>query len=368
MSGYIYQNKDWPNFKWDNGRVMNLLATVRNKQGRLLGNMEALGFNLRSEAMLQTLTLNIIKSSEIEGEKLNAEQVRSSVARRLGITIAGLTPSDRNVEGVVEMMLDATQNFDQPLTKERLFDWHASLFPTGRSCMHKIITGDWRDNSRGPMQVVSGISGNEKIHFEAPGSNLIPAEMEQFISWVNSTTAIDPVIKAAIAHLWFITIHPFEDGNGRIARAIADLLLAAADNSSQRFYSMSAQIQKERNIYYLILEESQKGDMDISGWLEWFLNCLDRALSSTESILAAVLTKARFWEKFSGQQLNTRQHSMLNKMLDGFDGKLTSSKWAKISKCSQDTALRDIQELIDARILIKEMAGGRNTSYSIIIT
>ncbi len=365
MNKYIYQNKDWPRFYWDNERVISLLATVRNKQGRLLGNMEALGFQLRSEALLHSLTVNIIKTSEIEGDILHPDQVRSSIARRLGIDIAGLVPAERHVDGVVEMMLDATQKFNEPITDDRLFGWHAALFPTGRSGMHKITTGNWRDGSKGPMQVVSGIFGKEKIHFEAPDAALLPSAMQQFIEWMNTTTSLDPVIKAAVAHLWFITLHPFEDGNGRIARTIADLQLARADGSSQRFYSMSAQIQLERKDYYDMLESTQKGDMDITSWLHWFLSCLDRSLTLTEQLLNKVLRKARFREKFEGQPLNQRQNLMLNKLLDGFEGKLTTSKWAKMAKCSQDTALRDIQELINSGILLKEDTAGRNTSYAL---
>ena len=325
--------------------------------------MEAIGFNLQTEAMLQTLTLDVLKSSEIEGEILNPDQVRSSIARRLGIDIASSIPADRNVEGVVEMMLDATQKYTEPLTEERLYGWHASLFPTGRSGMVKIIVGAWRDNEKGPMQVVSGPLGREHIHYEAPNAEVLEREMKNFLQWFNGTEATDPVIKAAIAHLWFVTIHPFDDGNGRIARAIADMQLSRADNSPQRFYSMSSQIRVERKGYYDILEKTQKGTLDITAWLEWFLHCLNRALAATEEVLATVLYKARFWEQFREEKFNDRQRLMLNKYMDGFDGKLTSSKWAKITKCSQDTATRDIQDLINKNILIKEGAGGRSTNY-----
>lgn len=360
---YIYQHKEWPEFIWDSNKIALLLAAVSNRQGKLLGRMEGLGFGLRSEAVLETLTLDVLKSNEIEGELLNPEQVRSSIARRLGMDIAGLVPSDRNVEGVVEMMLDATQNYTAKLTKTRLFNWHAALFPTGRSGMYKITTGNWRKGDKGPMQVVSGVMGKEKVHFEAPAADLLEKEMAKFITWFNGKEKADPVLKAAIAHLWFVTIHPFDDGNGRIARAIADMQLARADESAQRFYSLSAQIQKERKGYYDVLEKTQKGTTDITDWLEWFLNCLNRALINTEETLAAVLQKARFWEIHLGTTFNERQKLMLNKLLNSFTGKLTSSKWAKIAKCSHDTALRDIQELIEKEILIKEEGGGRSTSY-----
>jgi Fic family protein len=327
--------------------------------------MQALGFSFREEAELQTLTQEIVKSSEIEGELLNQEQVRSSVARRLGINIAGSIPADRNVEGTVEMMLDATQHFDRPLTAERLFAWHAALFPTGRSGMQKITVGAWRTGKKGPMQVVSGTIGKEKVHFEAPAAAKMKEEMSAFLDWFNDQQATDPVIKSALAHFWFVTIHPFEDGNGRIARAIADMQLARADESPQRFYSMSAQIRKERNRYYDILETTQKGDVDVTKWLAWFLDCLDRALLTSKNILENVMKKARFWEKHAHANLNARQHLMVNQILDGIERNVTSSKWAKAANCSQDTAARDIQDLINKGILEKEAAGGRSTSYGL---
>jgi len=293
--------------------------------------MEAIGFPLRKEAVLQTLTLDVLKSSEIEGEVLSPEQVRSSIARRLGMDIAGAIPADRHVEGVVEMMLDATQNFDKPLTAERLFGWHAALFPTGRSGLHKIIVGAWRDDSKGPMQVVSGPIGHEKVHFEAPAAKRLKSEMAKFINWANKQSDIDPVLRSALAHLWFVTIHPFDDGNGRIARAIADWALAQSENSSQRFYSMSSQIRLERNDYYDILKETQKGTLDVTEWMEWFLDCLDRAIAGTESSLAGVFRKAKFWENTAEKNINDRQRLILNKLLDGFEGKLTSTKWAKLA-------------------------------------
>ena len=363
---YIHEQPDWPNFTWDQEKLVAKLAAVRHRQGRLLGRMEAIGFPLRKEAVLETLTLDVVKSSEIEGAILNPEQVRSSIARRLGMDIAGAIPADRHVEGVVEMMLDATQNFDQPLTAERLFRWHAALFPTGYSGLHPIIVGAWRDDSTGPMQVVSGPVGRETVHFEAPQATRLKAEMAQFISWANTKSDMDPVLRAALAHVWFVTIHPFDDGNGRIARAIADWVLAQSENSSQRFYSMSSQIRLERNDYYDILQYTQTATLDVTGWMEWFLGCLDRAIAGTESSLAGVFRKATFWENASGKHITDRQRLILNRLLDGFEGKLTSSKWAKLAKCSQDTAQRDIQDLIEQGILIKDAAGGRSTSYSLI--
>lgn len=360
---YIYQQYAWPNFTWDNDEIVNLLSEARNLQGKLIGKMESLGFELRNEAILETLTLDVIKTSEIEGEYLNSDQVRSSIARRLGIKIAASVESDRNVEGVVEMMLDATQNCLKPLTTGRLFDWHAALFPTGRSGMYKIKVADWRTDKAGPMQVVSGAVGKEKIHFQAPDSLLVENEMNIFLNWFNTESKIDLVIKAAVAHLWFVTVHPFEDGNGRIARALTDMLLAQSDKSNQRFYSMSAQIRNERKNYYEILEKTQKGNLNITEWIKWFLNCLINALKSTESVLIQILFKANFWSLHSKTHLNERQQKLLNKLLDGFDGKLTSSKWAKIAKCSKDTAVRDINDLISKNVLQKESAGGRSTNY-----
>ena len=365
MKAFIHQNDNWPSFTWKNDEIVNLLSEARNLQGRLIGKMESLGFDLRNEALLETLTLDVLKSSEIEGEYLNPDQVRSSIARRLGMEIAGSVDSDRDVDGVVELMMDATQNCFNPLTSERLFDWHAALFPTGRSGMCKITVADWRKDTTGPMQVVSGAMGKEKVHFQAPDSSLVENEMNLFLDWFNNNSKIDSVIKAAIAHLWFVTIHPLEDGNGRITRALTDMLLAQSDKSNQRFYSMSAQIRVERKEYYEILEKTQKGNLDITAWIKWFLNCLINALKSTDSVLIRVLLKADFWSKHSNTLINERQKKMLNKLLDGFDGKLTSSKWAKIAKCSKDTAIRDINDLIDKNILQKEAAGGRSTNYEL---
>ncbi|MDP2089038.1 MAG: Fic family protein [Flavobacteriaceae bacterium] len=365
MKQYLYQQDNWPQFNWDNDALLSLLGLVRNLQGKVIGKMETLGFDLRNEATLATLTLDVIKSTEIEGEILNPEQVRSSLARRLGMDISGLIPSDRNVDGIVEMMLDATLKSDNELTKERLFDWHYALFPTGRSGMYKIIVGNWRDDSTGPMQVVSGPLGKEKIHYQAPDATLIDREMQLFINWINKEGKLDLVMKAALAHLWFLTIHPFEDGNGRIARAITDMILSRADGIKQRFYSMSSQIRIERKDYYSILEQSQKGTLDVTDWLQWFLSCLLNAIQASDTVLAKVLYKHKFWNENATQTFNNRQIVMLNQILDGFFGKITSSKWAKITKCSNDTALRDIQDLIQKKILRKEMAGGRSSSYEL---
>jgi Fic family protein len=366
IAQYIHELRDWPHFDWDRDRLSVILAAVRHRQGKITGRMEALGFNLRTEATLQTLTLDVLKSSEIEGELLNPDQVRSSVARRLGMDIAGLVPADRHVEGIVEVMVDATQNYKKDLTATRLFDWHAAMFPTGRSGMQKIVVGKWRNNTNDdPMQVVSGAIGRERVHFEAPASERLKDEMKIFMEWFNHEKEIDPVLKAGVAHLWFVTIHPFDDGNGRLARAIADMQLARSDDSPQRFYSMSAQIRKERNAYYEILEKTQRGTLDITTWIEWFLACLDRALVATEETLGNVLAKAKFWERHANTSFNERQKMMLTKVLDHFEGKLTTSKWAKMTKCSHDTALRDIQDLVDRNVLERDDAGGRSTGYSL---
>jgi Fic family protein len=362
---YIHDLPGWPGFHWDRDRLAEPLATVRMKQGRLIGHMEALGFHLQTEAVLHTLTSDVIKSSEIEGERLDTEQVRSSIARKLGVDIGALKPADRNVEGVVEMMLNATGQYDRPLTAIRLFAWQASLFPTGRSGLRKIKTGRWRDDGTGPMQVVSGPAHREKVHFEAPAAARLPGEMKAFLKWFNAPPAGDAVMKAALAHLWFVSVHPFDDGNGRIARAITDMALARSESSSQRFYSMSAQIQQERNAYYDILERTQSGRMDITQWMEWFLGCLGRAIDGARTTLNAVLAKARFWETFAATPLNVRQREIVNRLLDGFEGKLTTSKYAKITDCSQDTALRDILDLVESGILTRGDAGGRSTSYEL---
>jgi Fic family protein len=365
MTKYIYGLPNWPEFEWDQRGLAKQLAAVRHRQGRLIGRMQELGFSLREEAVLQTLTEDVLKSSEIEGEILDEDQVRSSIARRLGIDVAALPSADRNVEGVVEMMLDATQKYKEKLTQDRLFGWHASLFPTGRSGMRKIITGAWRDEKSGPMQVVSGPLGRERVHYQAPAAGRLDVDMRAFLDWFNSADETDLVLRAALAHLWFVTIHPFEDGNGRIARAIADMSLARSEESTQRFYSMSAQIRLERDAYYDILELTQKGDLDITPWMQWFLGCLDRAFDGTESTLSSVFKKADFWKKHSAAPLNQRQRDVINRLLDGFEGKLTSSRWATIEKCSPDTALRDIADLVEHGILRKNEGGGRSTSYSL---
>ncbi|MDR2949952.1 MAG: Fic family protein [Prevotella sp.] len=363
MAKYIYQHKNWTDFTWDYSKIAVVLGEVRHLQGKLLGTMNTLGFSLKSEAMLETLTLDIMKSSEIEGEKLNRKQVRSSIAKRLGLETGGLDFIDRNVEGVVEMLLDATQNYAEVLSEDRLFGWHSALFPSGRSGMYKIEVGKYRT---GEMQVVSGAMGQEKVHYEAVEANNVTAEMDKFIHWVNEKPNVDSVIKSAIAHLWFVTIHPFDDGNGRIARAISDMLLARSDGSSQRFYSMSNQILKERKKYYSALEKIQHGDSDITLWLDWFLHCLKNALLNTEITLKSVFRKADFWERHKHTPLNERQMFVINKLFDNFYGKLTSSKWAKMTKTSSDTALRDIKDLIEKGILKQDEAGGRSTNYVLV--
>ena len=362
---YIHELAGWPHFHWDAERLSKPVADVRHQQGLLLGHMGALGFNLRQDAVLQTLTSDVLKSSEIEGETLDAEQVRSSIARRLGMDIGALKPTDRNVEGVVEMILDATRHYDQPLTTERLFAWHASLFPTGRSGIREIKTGAWRDDRTGPMQVVSGPEGKERVHFEAPAAARVAQEMKSFLDSFNAETNIDPVMKAALAHLWFVTIHPFDDGNGRMARAVSDMALARSENSSQRFYSMSAQIREERAAYYDILEQTQKAGLDITPWMEWFLACLGRAIAGAQTLLGGVLAKARFWERMQSVAINDRQRFVLNRLLDGFEGKLTTTKYAKLTKSSQDTALRDLGYLVEQGILVRSSAGGRSTNYAL---
>jgi len=363
---YIWQDPHWPKLHWDDAIVARCLARVAREQGRILGKMEGIGFDLRAEAHLRTLTDDVIQSSEIEGQKLERDQVRSSIARRLGMDLAGLVPADRDVEGVVEMMMDATSNYAKPLTAERLFDWHAALFPTGRSGMRAIKVGAWRQDSGDPMQVVSGPIGREKVHYEAPPANRVSDEMNAFLRWFAKPDDTPPQLVAGLAHLWFVTIHPFEDGNGRIARAIADMALARSEETNQRFYSMSSQIRLERNDYYDMLESTQRSDTDITRWQEWFLECLLRAIERAHTTLGAVLAKARFWERFAKQALNERQTKVLNLLLEGFQGKLTSSKWAKLTKSSQDTANRDIADLVQRGALRRE-GGGRSTSYSLVM-
>lgn len=364
---WIHECKNWPDFTWDAQILASKLAAVRHRQGLLLGRMEGLGFDLRREASLETLTSDVVKSSAIEGEILNPQEVRSSIARRLGLDIAGLVPVSRNVEGIVEMMLDATQQFSKPLTKDRIFGWHAALFPTGRSGMHKITVGDWRKPEAGVMQVVSGPMGNEKIHFEAPGAERLEKEMKVFFRWFEKKSDLDAVLKAGIAHLWFVTIHPFEDGNGRIARAIGDMALARADKTKDRFYSLTAQIERERKAYYAHLERQQRSDPDITDWLSWFLDCLGRAVGNAETSLSNVLFKAEIWSKINQFQVNERQRHIINKMLeDDFVGFINTSKYAKLAKCSNDSALRDIQYLVSHGIFLQNEGGGRMTSYRLL--
>lgn len=361
---WIHEQSDWPDFSWDAKALTSKLADIRHRQGRLLGKMEGLSFELKREASLRTLTSDVVKSSAIEGENLNPEEVRSSIARRLGIDIAGLIPASRDVEGIVEMMLDSTQKFSQPLTRERLFDWHAALFPTGRSGMQKITVADWRTIETGPMQVVSGPVGKEKVHFEAPAAERLEKEMQTFLAWFDNSDDIDPVIKAGIAHLWFVTIHPFDDGNGRIARAIADMALARADGTRERFYSLSAQIETERKHYYNQLEKQQRATPDLTDWLSWFLDCLGRAVAKAETTLGNVLFKARLWDSINQRPVNERQRLIINRMLeDGFEGFMNTSKYARLAKCSNDTALRDIQELKARGVFIQNPGRGRSTSY-----
>lgn len=363
---YFHQHKEWPNFTWDNRVLLPRISAVRDLQGRLIGRMESMGFELRDEAALVTITEDVVKSSEIEGEFLNPKEVRSSVARRLGMEISGLPAVSRDVEGIVEMMMDATQNYNDPLSKSRLCDWHAALFPTGRSGMHKITVADWRKDGTGPMQVVSGPMGREKVHYTAPEASRVETEMTAFLNWFNGNDGLEPVMKSAIAHLWFVSIHPFDDGNGRIARAIADCQLARADRTNQRFYSISAQLMKSKKEYYDTLESTQKGDMDITQWLLWYFDRLTDALTATNETLSKILAKARFWEEHKNTQFNERQLVMVNKLQDDFFGKLTSSKWAKMTKVHRDTALRDIQDLVRKGVLEDSGEGGRSTNYVLV--
>ena len=359
---YIYQNTDWHSFRWCGDKIQNLLLEIKKSQGYLLGKMDSLGFDVKNNALLQILTENIIKSSEIEGQILDKHLVRSSVARRLGIDIGGETPVSRDIEGVVEMMLDATQNYSSQMTKERLIGWHAALFPTGYSGMYKINVGGYRTDELGPMQVISGYTGNEKIHYEAPKAGLIEGEMNELINYINTEKETDFLIQAGIVHLWFVILHPFDDGNGRIARALTDMILARSDDSKFRFYSMSSQIQKNRKSYYEVLEKTQKGSMDITNWLLWFLENLLIAIQSSGEITDKVLQKAEFWQKNSNLVFNERQIKVLNRFMDNFEGNLTTTKWAKMCNCSQDTANLDINDLIDKKIL-KKTGKGRATHY-----
>lgn len=360
---YFYERENWWQFTYDKTRVLNMLGKVRIKQGMVLGSLSALGFELQDEAMLSTMSVELVRSSEIEGEILNLSEVRSSIARRLGIEAAGLVPTSRYVEGVVEMLLDATQNYSKPLSDDRLFGWHNVLFPTGISGLYKIEVGKYRT---GEMQVVSGAMGHEKVHYQAPQARKVPEEMARFIQWINRDDDMDEVIKAAIAHLWFVSIHPFDDGNGRITRALTDMMLARSENTGKRFYSMSAEIKVMQKEYYGVLERTQKGSGDITEWLLWFLECLEKALDSTKGVLVGVLEKAKFWEYFKNTEFNERQRKLINMQFDGFLGKLTSGKWAKIAKCSPDTALNDIKDLVAKGVMVKNDEGGRSTNYSLV--
>ena len=362
---YVWQSGDWPHWRYDLPALARALTEVSRAQGLLLGRLADVGLALRDQASLSALTDDVVKTNEIEGELLDVASVRSSIARRLGLDIGALAPVDRHVEGVVEMVLDATSRSGEPLTAERLFGWHAALFPTGYSGLSKITVGQWRDDAAGPMQVVSGPVNRRKVHFQAPPAPALPAETTRFLAWANQGTDEPALIKAGLAHLWFVTLHPFDDGNGRIARAVGDLFLARADGAGQRFYSLSAQIQRERKAYYDILERTQKGSLDVTGWLAWFLGTLGRAVASAQTTLDGVLSKARFWRRWAGTPMNERQVKLLNRLLDGFDGKLTSSKWAAIGKCSPDTALRDINQLLALGVLRRSPGGGRSTGYEL---
>ena len=362
---YVWQASDWPNWRYDLAALVQPMAEVSLAQGLLMGRLADIGMALRDQASLAALTEDVVKTSAIEGEPLDVGSVRSSIARRLGVDIGVLAPVDRHVEGVVEMVIDASSNSQAPVTRERLFGWHAALFPTGYSGLSKLQVGDWRDDAGGPMQVVSGRIGRERVHFEAPPAQRLEAEMDRFLNWVNGPPREPALIRAGLGHLWFVTLHPFDDGNGRIARAIGDLLLARADGSPQRFYSLSAQIQRERQAYYEMLERAQKGSLDVTAWLLWFLAALQRAVDQALITLDTVLIKARSWQRWASLPLNERQIKLLNRLLDGFDGKLTSSKWAAIAKCSPDTALRDINDLLARGVLRKTEGGGRNTGYEL---
>lgn len=362
---YIWQQDAWPRWTYAHERLTPLLAQVHRAQGLLLGRMHDMGLEQRGLATLRVLTDDVIKTSEIEGETLPPESVRSSIARRLGVDIGALAPADRHVDGVVDMVLDATQQYAQPLTAQRLWGWHAALFPTGYSGLSPIRVGAWRDDAQGPMQVVSGPLHRQRVHYQAPPAETLDAEMALFLDWFNAASQDDPLVKAGLAHLWFVTLHPMDDGNGRMARAVGDMALARAESTVQRYYSLSAQIQRERKDYYDQLERTQKGTLDVTDWLEWFLSCLLRAVQGAQDMLSAVLGKASFWRQWADTPMNERQIKLLNKQLDGFDGKLTTSKWAAIAKCSQDTALRDINELLALGVLVRSAASGRSTSYEI---
>ena len=365
MPRYLHEQENWPQFEWDLAKLAGLLAAVRNKQGKLLGRFESLGFQLSDSINLESLTEEVQKTSEIEGERFEREGIRSSIGRRLGVDVGAIGAPDRNIDGIVEVLLDATENYEKPLTQERLFDWQAALFPTGRSGLAKITVGAWRDDHAGPMQVVSGRPGHYHIHYQAPEANRLEAEMAAFLEWYNAPELLDPVLKAALVHLWFVTIHPFDDGNGRIARAIADMSLARSEQTGKRFYSMSAQIRLEQNEYYTVLEQTQRGSLDTTLWMQWFLQCLNRAFERAETLLEKSLGKAQVWKSLDSTPLNQRQRIVLNLLLENFQGNLTADKWAKITKTSHDTAVRDINDLLAKGVLARSKAGGRSVSYTL---
>ncbi len=360
---YIWQYPEWPSFTWNDSRLIALLSEVRNLEGKIQGMMGGLGFDVQSMTALNVMTEDVLRSNEIEGVILNSDKVRSSIAKHLGIDTAGLPQPDRYTEGVVQIMMDAVTNCNKPLTPERLFNWHAALFPTGRSGMYPITVGAYRTGGE-PMQIVSGAMGKEKVHYEAPPSDVVPDMMTDFLRWINSdNTVTDPVLKAAVAHLWFVAIHPFDDGNGRLTRTITDMQLAKADGFHLRFYSMSAEILREKKTYYEILEHTTSNSTDITEWLEWFLNTMKSSILRAEETVKRVVSKSSFWQRHREIPMNERQVKVVNMIWDGFTGKLTSSKWAKITKTSQATALRDITDLIEKGILIAAADGGRSSNY-----
>ncbi len=364
---FIHEHPEWPNFVWDSNVLLGPLAEVRHLQGKLIGEMKALGFPAVQNSAIEALVEDVRASSEIEGENLDRNSIRSSLATHLGIEIGGATAYDHRVDGIVQVVLDATQNYETPITAARLFGWHSTLFPTGWSGLRPIRVGQWRDDSGGPMQVVSGPLGREKVHFRAPSAELMHVEMDRFMNWFETEVQLDAILISAVAHLWFITIHPFDDGNGRLARALSDMILARSERSNNRYYSMSSQILIDRNAYYDILEKTQRGDIDVTRWLLWFISCLASAITRSESTINNVKARTKFWDSIRSIEMNNRQQKILTRLLEGFEGKLTTAKWAKLAKCSHDTALRDIHDLLIKGLLQQEEAGGRSTSYSLVI-